>query len=204
MEALGLSEVAAEQLASTAGVATNGGLREAANPSTAGGAGELHLATAASHSSQHGDAPTERQAEGEDGGDDDGGPSLLDGLDALDPEYWDELPSQSVVGSQHNGKPSQQRAAKQTASSAAHGRSRAGLPHHEPAAQRDAVSADADSSDGAGMGLFDEETGAEWDAPPPAAKAPATAAPQQPGGKARKGVFDPFRIGGTCAELCTR
>ncbi len=190
MEALGLSEDAAERLAGAAGFAPNGQLPEAADLATAGAVDQQTIATAASHSIGHGDAPAQRQAVEQDEGDN--GSSLLDGLDTMDPDYWDEPPAQPSNGKRHSSKPTQQPAAKQSASSEAHGRSRADPGQREQAAQRHAEAADDESDDGAGMGLFDEEAGVEWDAPPAGAKAPPKAAPQRPGGKALKGVFKPL------------
>ena len=192
MAALGLSEEDAERLASTSAAVPNGSLTDAAEPSTAEITGEQPAAVDATHSVAADAASSEPQPARD--GHDDSGPSLLDGFDALDPNYWDEPTARSPNSSRHSARPNQ-RTAEQKAPTEATGRSGASLAQapsaeREQEPQRGADSRDDGSEDGASMGLFDEDAGVQWDAPP-TAKTPAKAAPQRSGGKAFKGGIWP-------------
>ena len=123
---------------------------------------------------------------GELGDDAAAGPSLLDGLDALDPDYWDEAPASAansarrrVGSSQPDSRPAQ-RSPDQPPRPSSH--------QQEPMQRSPALDDDDDIDDGGAMGLFDEDGGTEWDAPAPVAKLPANASSQRPPGKAKRGV----------------
>ncbi len=191
MAALGLTEEAAERLVSSSPAQHHSQSASAAVAApAAASSGNSHHAAADSQDAADGI----RFATGEPAADDIhddadiAEPSALDGLDALDPDYWHAAPTPALNGSRSdagtNGPRPERVSEPQPAQPSPDQPSRPNAAWEQPT-QRSAGVGDEDSDDGGGMGLFNEESGTEWDAPPPAAKPAARAASQRPTGKAK-------------------
>ena len=193
MAALGLTEEAAERLVSPADAQQRGEPADTAAP--AASSGDVRRKAAYSRGAAHGTGVDPCEPAGHDDINDE--PSVLDGLDALDPDYWEAAPTPTANDTrpqaesrrpQRGGLPDLQLAQPSPDQAL-----RPDTTGKQPAQPRSGADDDG-SDDGGGMGLFDEDGGTEWDAPPPAAKPAVRAAPQRSTGKTKglSGVNTPM------------
>ena len=196
MAALCLTEEAAERLVSPTAAHRRGSSVDAASAASAASSDNVHRDAADSLEADHGTSADHWEPAGGDSyedGDGNGGtaePSVLDGLDALDPDYWDAAPAPAANGTRPQaGKPRPQRDAPSDLEPVQPSPDQPSGPDTSGREQRPAQPSSGvgseDSDDGGGMGLFDEDGGTEWDTPPPAAKPQARAASHRPAGKAK-------------------
>jgi len=190
MAALGLTAEAAERLVSPPPAQHRSGSASMAVSAPPASSGDVHHTAADRQHAVHGtdDDTCEPAADGHCDTAEAAEPSVLDGLDALDPDYWDVASTLAANGSRSDdgkhGPRTERGPDPQPAQPSPDQPSRLSIPGNQSAQPSSGVG-DQDSDDGGGMGFFDEDGGTEWDAPPPAAKPAARATSQRPSGKAK-------------------